>query len=504
MARIEFSEFHYCYSVADIRAMERYAIEKQAVPSIQLMNRAGRAAFEVIQQRCAEAIPMHVFCGGGNNGGDGFVVAGLAADSGWAVNVIDLSDPKKLSAEASKAREYALQRVESVVTEIPDLSNAFGLIVDALLGIGFAGELRGTILDACIAINSSWLPVFSLDTPSGVNADTGACALDAVQANTTVSFIAAKRGLLTGSAENCVGELVVDDIGVSDVGVAGVKPHEILSEDSLAEVFPPRFPSAHKGAYGHLLIVGGNAGMSGAVILAAEAALSLGVGKISVATRQASVAPLLSRAPEVMAHQVDHFNHLKPLIDQCTAIVIGPGLGTDCWAEQMLHCCLAEDIPLVVDADAIRLIAEGHLKPSHDRICFTPHPGEAALVLNCSTAEVQENRFAALEALEKTIPGHWLLKGNGSLLTGTGHPSYLNMTGNPGMASGGMGDVLSGLIGSILAQGYGVEESAAAGVFIHGAAADIASDIVGEISLKATDVIAAVPEFFTCMGSLDV
>lgn len=504
MAIIELSESLCCYSVADIRAMESYAIEEQGVPGIQLMNRAGRAAFEIIRQSCPDPIPIYVFCGGGNNGGDGFVVAGLAADTGWPVNIIDLSNPEKLSPEACKARDYALQRVDSVATEVPDLSNAFGLIVDALLGIGFAGELRGSILDACIAINGSWLPVFSLDVPSGVNADTGACALDAVQANTTVSFIAAKRGLLTGAAENCVGELIIDDIGVSDIGVAGVEPHEILSEDSLAEVFPPRFPSAHKGAYGHLLIVGGNTGMSGAVILAAEAALSLGVGKISVATRQASLSPLLSRAPEVMAHQVDHYNDLKPLIDQCTAIVIGPGLGTDSWAEQMLHRCLAEDIPVVVDADAIRLIAEGRVKPSHERVCFTPHPGEAALVLDSSTTEVQEDRFAALEALENTIPGHWLLKGNGSLLTRTNHPGYLNMTGNPGMASGGMGDVLSGLIGSTLAQGYGVEESAAAGVLTHGAAADIASDVVGEISLKATDVIAAVPEFLTSLGALDV
>lgn len=529
MARIELSESLCCYSVADIRAMERYAISEQKVPALQLMNRAGRAAFEAIQRIYSEPLCLHVFCGGGNNGGDGFVVAGLAADSGWPVNIIDLSDPKKLSVAAAEAKAYALQRVESVTTEIPDLNNASGVIVDALLGIGFSGDLRGVILEACCAINRSWLPVFAIDTPSGVNADTGACALDAVQATTTISFIAAKRGLLTGSAPNCVGELIVDDIGISDLELLGseadIQPHEILSDDSLEEVFPSRFLSAHKGAYGHLLIIGGNFGMSGAVILAAEAALSMGVGKVSVATRFPSLAPLLSRAPEVMAHQVDHYNHLGPLIDQCTAIVIGPGLGTCPWAEQMLHKVLAEDIPTVIDADAIRLIAEGRVKPSHDRICFTPHPGEAALMLNSSTAEVQQDRFAALAALENRVAGHWLLKGNGSLLTRKGlpvggvsinglaaskertassPPAYINITGNPGMASGGMGDVLSGLIGSILAQGYGVEESAAAAVFVHGAAADIAAELVGEISLKASDVIDSVPELLLSSCDSDV
>jgi|SaaInl5LU_22_DNA_1037371.scaffolds.fasta_scaffold15863_2 ADP-dependent NAD(P)H-hydrate dehydratase / NAD(P)H-hydrate epimerase len=517
MARIDIFETACCYSVADIRALESYAIEKQDIPAIRLMNRAGQAAFEAIAESITESIAeskaeptqLHVFCGGGNNGGDGFVVAGLAADAGWPVNLIDLSNPDKLSEEAIQARNFALQRLDSVSTEIPDLTNSSGVIVDALLGIGFSGELRGVILQACCAINQSWMPVFSLDTPSGVNADTGACAPDAVVALTTISFIAAKRGMLTGAAENCVGELIVDDLGLSDLDNSSadfpeLKPHPIITEDSLEAVFPPRFANAHKGAYGHLLIVGGNLGMSGAVSLAAEAALTLGVGKISVATRQSSLAPLLSRVPEVMARQVDHYNDLKHLIDQCTAIVIGPGLGTDAWAEQMLLRVLSEDIPVVVDADAIRLIAAAIVKPTQDRICFTPHPGEAALVLNCSTAEIQEDRFKALSQLENAFSGHWLLKGNGSLLTNGEGPASLNRTGNPGMASGGMGDVLSGLIGSILAQGYGVQESAEAAVFIHGAAADIAAEYSGEISLRASEVIAAVPELLLSLDLSNV
>lgn len=508
MARIDLSETLNCYSIADIRALENYAIEKQGVAAIQLMKNAGRAAFEVIRESYPEPETAHIFCGGGNNGGDGFIVAGLAADSGWDVRIVDLCDPNKLSDEATAARDFALQRVNSVVTEVPDLGNAFGIVVDALLGIGFGGELRGKVLEACRAINQSWMPVFALDVPSGVNADTGACAIDAVEAEVTISFIAAKRGLLTGRAENCVGELVIEDLGVNELSIQTLKPHELLSEDFLDRVFSPRFPSAHKGAYGHLLIVGGNIGMSGAAILAAESAMSLGVGKLSVATREPTLSPVLARVPEAMVHQVDHYNDLKALLDKCTAVVIGPGLGTDAWAEQMLLRVMEEDIPILVDADAIRLLAEGRVEATQSRICFTPHPGEAALVLNSTTAEVQRDRFAALQRLEEAIPGHWILKGNGSLLSrtaadGSAEPAYLNFTGNPGMASGGMGDVLSGLIGSIMAQGFSVEESAAAGLFIHGAAADIAAESLGEVSLRATDLVSSVPEVLFAVESAD-
>lgn len=509
MARIELSEIHSCYSVADIRALEAFALEqltekqkeKQGTSGIQLMTKAGRAAFEAIQQSYSSATKLYIFCGGGNNGGDGFVVAGLAADADWSVCLIDLSNPKKLSSEASQARSFALERVQEVVaklTRLPDLTgqkaDQAGLVVDALLGIGFVGELRGIALEACQLINQSSFPVFSLDVPSGVNADTGACAADAIQANSTLSFIGAKRGLLTGYGENCVGELILDDLEIKAPEDLPLNPHEILTSKKVKEVFPARVASAHKGGYGHLLIIGGNSGMAGAAILAAEAALSLGVGKISVATRESSLAPLLSRAPEVMAHQVEHYNYLQPLLDKCTAVVIGPGLGKDSWAEQMLHCVLKNDLPILIDADAINLIAEGVITPSKDRICYTPHPGEAAGILGVSTSAVQENRFEAVQALQNKLPGLWLLKGNGSLISRGDRPAYLNRTGNPGMASGGMGDVLSGLIGAVMAQGYSVESSAAAGAYLQGAAADIAAQKCGQISLRASDVISAIPE----------
>ncbi len=498
MARIDISRIDTCYSVADIRVMENYAIQKMAISGIQLMTRAGRGAFEVIRDSVASPVPLYVFCGGGNNGGDGFVVAGLAADAGWPVSLIDLSDPSKLSIEANQARDFALQRVDAVFAEPPKIDQ--GLIVDALLGIGFDGTLRGAVLDACRVINRSGLPVFSLDTPSGVQADSGSCDPDAVQANTTITFIALKRGLLTGPAENTVGDLILEDLGLGQLDISGLTAHRVLGPDCLAPVFPPRFASAHKGAYGHLLVIGGNDGMAGAAILATEAALTLGVGKVSVATRQASLSPLLSRVPEAMARQVDHYNGLRPLLDQCTAIVIGPGLGKDAWAEQMLLAALGEDIPTLVDADALSLIASGIVKPGHERMCFTPHPGEAALILQTNTARVQQNRYEALRQLEKVFKGHWVLKGNGSLLGGGDKAASINRTGNPGMASGGMGDALSGLIGAILAQGYSVQDSAAAGTFIHGAAADLAVRYGGEISLRASDLINAVPELLMSLG----
>tara|TARA_B110000483_G_scaffold88856_1_gene109623 strand:- start:11042 stop:12568 length:1527 start_codon:yes stop_codon:yes gene_type:complete len=503
MARIELSEIHSCYSVADIRTLEAFAMEVQGVSGIQLMTKAGRVAFEVIEQSYSPATKLYIFCGGGNNGGDGFVVAGLAADADWSVCLIDLSNPKKLSDAARQARNFALERVQEVINKLPDLTgqevDQAGLLVDALVGIGFSGELRGRPLDACQRINQSNLPVVSLDVPSGINADTGACATEAIQADITISFIGAKRGLLTGCAQNCVGELIVDDLEINAPDDLPLSPHEILTSKKVKEVFPARVASAHKGGYGHLLIIGGNSGMAGAAILAAEAALSLGVGKISVATRESSLAPLLSKAPEVMAHQVEHYNYLQPLLDKCTAVVIGPGLGTDSWAEQMLHCVLRNDLPTLIDADAINLIAAGVVTPSKDRICFTPHPGEAAGILGVSTRAVQENRFEAVQGLQSKLPGHWLLKGNGSLVSRADKPAYLNRTGNPGMASGGMGDVLSGLVGSIMAQGYSVESSAAAGTYLHGTAADIATQKCGQISLRASDLISAIPDTLLSM-----
>ncbi len=494
MARINIPEINYCYSVADICALEAFAIEKQGISGVKLMTKAGRAAFEAIQQSNPQATKLYIFCGGGNNGGDGFVLAGLAADADWAVCLVDLADPKKLSDEALQARDFALARVKEVVTKLPDLAGQEGLIVDAILGIGFTGGLRGSALKACQLINQTDMPVFALDVPSGVNADTGACADDAIQANTTISFIGAKRGLLTGYAENCVGELILDDLDIETPEDMSLHPHEILTSEHVQAVFPARVASAHKGGCGHLLIIGGNIGMAGAVILAAEAALTLGVGKVSVATREPSLAPLLARVPEVMGRKIEHYNYLQPLLDKCTAVVIGPGLGTDAWAEQMLHCALQNDIPIVCDADAINLIAAGVVTPNKDRVCYTPHSGEAAGILGSSAGAVQEDRFGALVALQNKLAGHWVLKGNGSLVSRMDMPAYLNRTGNPGMASGGMGDVLSGLIGAVLAQGYSVESSAAAGTYLHGVAADNAAQVQGKISLRASDVIRAIPE----------
>ncbi len=295
----------------------------------------------------------------------------------------------------------------------PEFVIGEGVVVDALLGIGITGEVREHYRRAITAINAARLPVLAIDIPSGLCSDTGAIAGIAVQADVTVSFIGLKRGLLTGRGPAVCGDVLLRDLGVSAEVYGGVQAAvERLDLRLLLAEFPRRARDAHKGHFGHVLIVGGDIGFGGAVALAAEAALRVGAGLVSVATRPAHVAAILARRPELMVKGVESGQELEPWLDGPTVLVVGPGLGRSPWSEQLLQKAVKTGLPMVVDADALNILAEGLVAPWGDtsRWIMTPHPGEAARLLGVGSAEIQRDRFGAGRALLRKFPSTLVLK----------------------------------------------------------------------------------------------
>ena len=487
------------YTAAQVRAFDRIAIGEYAIPGIQLMKRAGKTAFDYLLQRWPGFEHLHVFCGTGNNGGDGFIVAALAAQRNLPVTVWQVGDAAKIRGDAlirtdaQLARQFAIDAgvaIETFTGNIP----AQGVIVDALLGTGLGGEVKPPFAEAITAINQSQLPVLALDTPSGLCSDTGRALGAAIHASATITFIALKRGLFTADAPNHCGNIEFASLQLPAEIHACEKPAcARLDLDDFTNDLVPRPRASHKGNYGHVLVIGGDCGMAGAVAMAAQAAARTGAGLVSCATRPEHIAAIVARCPEVMAHGVNSLDELQLLLEQASAIVIGPGLGRSAWSEQMLlgawQCTQEKSLPLLVDADALNLLAQGSIieSPHYDKWVLTPHPGEAARLLGCAKADIQRDRFAAVAALQQRFGGAVILKGAGSLIASREGIGIVNY-GNPGMASGGMGDVLSGIAGGLLAQGLTPSRAAALAACLHGRAGDLAAQS-GERGLLATDLM---------------
>ena len=476
------------YDAHGARALDRYAIQQCAIPGMQLMLHAGRAAFNELLARWPHPAHIHVFCGIGNNGGDGFVMAALAKQRGLSVSVWLVGDGVRIQGDAATARELAIR--EGVVIEaFANQSLQEGVIVDALLGTGLSGDVRPQFAAAISAINNSGLPVLAVDIPSGLNSDTGCQLGCAVRADVTVTFIGRKQGLYTADGPDCCGEIRYASLDVPAEVFANVAhSSNLLNLDALPKLLPKRARAAHKGSFGHVLIVGGDFGTAGAALMAAQAAGRVGAGLVSCATRAEHVPASVARAPEVMALGVRSGQELLPLLERSSVIVIGPGLGQSAWGEQLLAEVLRSDKPLVVDADALNLLASNTREMRRDNWILTPHPGEAARLSGVSNAEIQADRFAAAKTLQQRFGGAVILKGGGSLVaneTGVAVVPY----GNPGMASGGMGDVLSGVLGGLLAQGLSLSQATELGACLHGRAGDLAAEEGGERGLLATDLL---------------
>lgn len=488
------------YTAEQVRELDRIAIEDRGIPGIKLMKSAGRAVFNEIERRWPGS-PVTVFCGAGNNGGDGYIVAALAREKGLSVQLIQLSPAGKLTGDARRAYEYALSAGVAMTPFSECLDLQVGVVVDALLGTGFVAgadkkaQVREPFAQAIRMINHSGLPVVAADIPSGLCSNTGVVADPAVVACLTVSFIGLKQGLYTAQGPACCGEVVYQDLSVpADIFSDQCPSASLLQRQALMIDLAPRRADAHKGDFGHVMVIGGDYGYGGATAMAAEAALRTGAGLVSVATRPEHVSAILSRRPELMVHGITSGQELQPLLNgelaSPTILVVGPGLGRSPWSEQLLQQALATDLPMVVDADALNIISNGRLNIPNGRKqwVITPHPGEAARLLGSSVAAVQNDRFNAVRALQQKYQCPALLKGAGSLIcTGPDEPVGLCASGNPGMATGGMGDVLSGIIGGLMAQNLSPESALSLGVCLHAEAADRAAH-QGERGLVATDL----------------
>ena len=477
------------YTAAQTRELDRTAIEDFGIPGITLMQRAGRAAFELIRSNWAPDSRLAIFCGTGNNGGDGYVIAALAVDRRIPVVVYQLGDPDKIGGDAALARQAALNAGVEVRRFPGDVEFESALVVDAMLGTGLTGDVRGDYIGAIDLINASGCPVLAIDIPSGLCSDSGRKLGAAVVADDTITFIGVKQGLLTGDAPDHVGDLHFAGLGVPDeVYARQVAACRQLTLDELLVLLPGVSATAHKGSFGHALVVGGDRGMAGAAIMAAEAAARCGAGLVSAATRPDNLAGFNARRPEVMAHAVESRGDLETLMDRPTAVAVGPGLGQSAWGEQLLQRVAETDLPLVLDADALNLLAQGRgVAAARGNWILTPHPGEAARLLDTDTATVQRDRFAAARELQARFGGVAVLKGPGTLVA-DGETIALCPYGNPGMASGGMGDVLSGVLVGLLAQGLAPGDAARLGVCLHAVAADLAAQ-EGMRGLLATDLL---------------
>lgn len=458
-------------------------------PTFVLMERAAAAAVTHISQRFTPERPVVVLCGKGNNGGDGLLVALLLQQQGWSVSLWLAGEPR-----AGSDAERAWHQVQTRgIERLPSLASmpAGAQVVDALLGTGFQGAPRGAVSDAIESL-SPFSPedIVALDCPSGLDASTGAAGL-AVHAGSTITFIAGKVGLFTGQGAALAGDVWLDTLEVP------VDADQALARGLTADdlVWPHRPANTHKGQQGHTLILGGEPGMTGAGVMAAEAALTAGSGLVTALVDESAHAALLARAPEVMAGTDTVPDSLGPR----QVIVAGPGFGRDGLSAQRWQTLCGRHLdgpqPWLVDADALWHLSQRPIKRSN--WVLTPHPGEAARLLGCSVAEVEVDRLAAADQLQRRFGGVVVLKGGGTVVA-SGRGGSLVPLSVGAMATGGMGDILAGVIGAFMAQGLTPEEAAQSGAYLMAYGA-------GELArrqpvVRATTLLQALPEFMHALG----
>jgi NAD(P)H-hydrate epimerase len=475
---------HELYTVDQVRALDRRAIDDLGVPGYELMERAAASALVCLRQRWPHARRVSVYCGPGNNGGDGFLLAALAREAGLQVDVIALGESRGDDAvRARRAYEHGGGAVH--LWRSRDELPVADVQVDALFGTGLQRALVPEVAELVRSIHAVGAPVLALDVPSGVNADSGDVLGEAIQAELTVTFIAAKRGLYTGKAPGYTGQVQWESLGLPEPLWQEARPDaELLQPTTL----PPRPRQSHKGNNGHVLAIGGEHGTAGAIRLCSEAALRGGAGLVSVATRAEHLVSLNSARPELMAHEVNGPQALEALLPRATVLAVGPGLGQGAWGHALWLTALDAELPLVLDADGLNLLAREPRKLGPAAV-ITPHPGEAARLLGCDTAAIAADRFGAVRELARRYHAVTVLKGAGSLVADPDERVAVCPWGNPGMATGGMGDLLTGVIAALLAQGCDAWQAACLGVSLHARAGDLAAQQGGERGLLASDLL---------------
>jgi hydroxyethylthiazole kinase-like uncharacterized protein yjeF len=479
------------YTTAEVRAIERAAVATEQAPD--LMERAGLAAADIARERLLEGRKsVLVLAGPGNNGGDGFVLARHLKAWWYRVTLLFTGERARLSPDAAAAHDAWLAAGGEIAGELP--AEQFDLVVDALFGIGLERDIAGRHAELISGSTASPLRCWRW-TSSGLHADTGRVLGIAAGADHTVTFIALKPGLLTLDGPDHAGEIHVRDLGLA---VEALRPARgrLVGSDVLGSLLPPRRRNSHKGTYGSVGIVGGAPGMAGAGLLAGRAALLLGAGRVYLGMLDADAPSVDINQPELMLRQAEEVL----AIDHLTCLVVGPGLSQSPQARSAVALALERELPLVLDADALNLIGAHDAlrdvcRARREPTLLTPHPAEAARLLQVTTAEIQADRVAAALRLAADYGAATALKGVGSVLAFPDGRWSINTTGNPGLASAGMGDVLSGILGALIAQGAPSERALAAGVHLHGAAADaLLAARGGPIGITGAEVIEAARE----------
>ena len=480
------------FTAHQIRLMDQMLIDEYGISGLTLMSRAADASVDLLRERYPLARRVIVFCGTGNNAGDGYLVAAKLQDRAIDVLVVQVGDPQKVGEDASTARDRCSQQAVPIMHW--DAFQSGGLeqadvFVDALLGLGTAGPAREPFAQAIDWLNAQQAPVIALDVPSGLHPDFGFAEGAAVYASHTVTFIAPKLGLAAEQGPDFSGEVCVAPLGApaaffdqfEEKGVCVIEPTAL----------PSRSRAAHKGHFGHVLVVAGGEGMAGAGLLAASAALRTGAGLVTLATHPSHAPSLTAYQPELMVQGVSDADPMTPLLERATVVAVGPGLGQSEWSKALFKKVKDSGLPMVMDADALNLLAE---MPSElPNAILTPHPKEAARMLGASA--VSRDRLEVLRALQDRYQSVVVLKGAATLVH-DGKRALINQTGAPAMATAGMGDALTGCIAGLVAQGLAPGQAAAQGVAHHGRAGEWASADLGEVAVLASDVIARLGRSF--------
>ena len=482
------------FKAEQVRRHEPASAEAQNISLFELMQRAGSGAFNYLLTRYPQANKILVLVGWGNNAGDGYIVARLAQQHGLAVKLVCADVERSLTGDALQAQQLWLAGGNQLLSwDAVDFTDA-ELIVDALLGTGLIGDMRPLMLSIVEQVHQSAVQVMSLDIPSGLDADSGAPLPIAIKADSTVCFVALKPGLVTGIGKTYCGDLVLDELGIAESFSQLADPQaELISWTSLTPL-AARPEHANKGHFGRLLCIGGNRGMGGAIRLSAEAALRSGVGLVKVFCHEQSQWQVATGRPEIMLNIDSGTSALKSALDWCTCIVLGPGLGTDAWAQSQFNQVLAylknNTKTIIIDADGLNLLALQESQQSLPTNCIlTPHPGEAARLLGSTVKDVERDRYAACRRIAQQYGGVTILKGAGTLISGVANQHlYVCADGNPGMATAGMGDVLSGVVAAMAAQGVDNLNAANYAVCLHAAAGDRVASLYGQRGMIASDL----------------
>lgn len=456
------------------------------------MQRAGAAAFSLARELYPQTQHWLVACGHGNNGGDGYVVARLAQAEGIRVTLLALESDKPLPEEAACARDAWLDAAGVIHAPEHVWADDIDLVIDGVLGTGLNSAPRDAAAQLIEKCSQHAAPVVALDIPSGLLAETGATPGAVINASHTITFIALKPGLLTGKARDVVGKLHFHALGLETWLNGQTAPITRVDSAQLAGWLPPRKPTSHKGTNGRLVIIGGDHGTAGAIRMTGEGALRAGVGLVRVLTRAENIAPLLTARPELMVQELTP-QSLDESLAWADVVVIGPGLGQQEWGKKALQKVENSRKPMLWDADALNLLAINPDKRQNRVI--TPHPGEAARLLNCSVSQIESDRLLAADRLVKRYGGIVVLKGAGTVVASQSGECAIVDVGNAGMGSGGMGDVLSGIIGALLAQKLTPYDAATAGCVAHGAAADVLAQRYGTRGMLASDLLSTLYPF---------